>query len=338
MAETTGVKKLRRLQMGRETTTAPGTAVEATDTWRGTGTIEDGTVVIFPDEDIGLYPGTTRSYVPSEVARLTMDETPATFQQILHIFEAAIHETTADADGTGYRYTFTFPTTVSDTLRTYTIEGGDNIEAEEMEFAFVNHFSLSGAPGEALMLTADWIGRQVSTCTFTSTATCGLPTVEEILFNKGKLYINDDTLAGGVATTQITTTWLEFNLDVNTGWQPVTTGDGNLYFTYIKNIGPEITLDLVLEHNATSLNEKDDWKVQRGKIIRMLFVGSSFTAGTSFSAETLRLDLAGKFEKFEKLGERNGNNVYEATFKGGYSAESASYATFLAVVSQAAVT
>ena len=335
MAELTGVKKLRRLQMGRETTTTPGSAVEATDTWRGTGTIEDGTVVIFPDEDIGLYPGTTRSYIPSEAARLTMDETPATFQQILHIFEAGIHETTADDDGTGLRYTFTFPTTVSDTIRTYTIEGGDNIEAEEMEYSFVEHFTLSGAPGEALMLTADWVGRQVSTCSFTSTATCGLPTVEEILFNKGKLYIDDDT--GTFGSSQLTSTWLEFNMDVNTGWQPVTTGDGNLYFTYIKNIGPEITLDLVLEHNAASLNEKDDWKVQRGKIVRMTFEGSSFTAGTSFSKETLRLDLAGKFEKFEKLGERNGNDVYEATFKGGYSAESASYATFLTVVTQAAV-
>ena len=47
MAELTGVKKLRRLQMGREAT--PGSAVEATDTWRGTGTIENVTPLIYPD-------------------------------------------------------------------------------------------------------------------------------------------------------------------------------------------------------------------------------------------------------------------------------------------------
>jgi len=206
-----------------------------------------------------------------------------------------------------------------------------------MEYAFVEHFTLSGAPGEAVMLTADWVGRQVSTSAFTSTATCSLPTVEEILFSRGKLYINDDTLAGGVATTQIEETWLEFNLDVVTGWQPVTTGDGQLYFTYIKNVKPEVTLDVVLEHNATSLTEKDDWKTQRGKIIRMTFLGSTFTAGTSFENETLRIDLAGKFEKFEKIGERAGNDVLEATFKGGYSSGSASFAEFFLVVSDSAV-
>jgi len=337
MAELTGVKKLRRLQMGREGT--PGTAVEATDTWRGVGTIEDVTLIVFPDEDIGLYPQTTRSYIPSKQARLTMDETPATFKQIRHVFEAGIQAAVSSADGAGagWKSEYPFPTTVSDTLTTYTIEGGDNLECEEMEYAFVEHFNMSGAPGEAVMLTADWVGRQVSTSAFTSTATCSTPTVEEILFSLGKLYIDDDTLAGGVATTQIESTWLEFNLDVVTGWQPVTTGDGQLYFTYIKNIGPEITLDVVLEHNATSLTEKDDWKIERGKIVRMTFEGSTYTDGTSYSKETLWLDLAGKFEKFEKIGERAGNDVLEATFKGGYSSASASYAKFFLAISDSAV-
>ncbi len=337
MAELTGVKKLRRLQMGREGT--PGSAVEATDTWRGTGTIEDGTVVIFPDEDVGLYPQTTRSYIPSKVARLTMDETPATFKQIRHIFEAGIQTAVSSADGAGagWKWSYPLPSTVSDTLKTYTIEGGDNIECEEMEYAFVEHFNLSGAPGEAVMLTADWVGRQVSTSVFTSTATCLLPAVEEILFSLGKIYIDNDTLTATETRNQLTNTWLEFNLDVVTGWQPVTTGDGALYFTYIKNVKPEVTLDVVFEHNAAALVEKDDWKTQQGKVLRMTFLGSTFTAGTSFENETLRIDLAGKFEKFEKIGERAGNDVLEATFKAGYSSVSATFAEFFMVVSDSAV-
>ncbi len=341
MAELTGVKKLRRLQLGREIAGSPGGEVDATATWRGMGTIEDGTVVTFPDEDIGFYPGTNRSYVASEVARLTMDETPATYEQILHIFDAGINASTADRDGSsgGYRYTYVFPTTVSDTLTTYTIEGGDNIEEEQMLYSFVEHFRLSGAPGEAVMLSADWIGRQVSTGAYTSTCADTILEVEEILFTKGKLYIDHDTFTGGVATSQATATWLEFNMDVKTGWQPVTTADGELYFTYIKNIGPEITLDLVLEHNATSIAEvKDTWKTQEGKILRMTFEGSAFTTtGTSFTKHTLRIDLAGKFEKVEKIGERNGNDVLEATFKGAYSEGADKYATILAVVQGSAI-
>jgi hypothetical protein len=341
MAELTGVKQLRRLQLGREVAGSPGGEVNATDVWRGTGTIEDGTVVTFPDENIGFYPGTTRSYVASEVARLTMDETPATYEQILHIFDAGINASTADRDGSsgGYRYTYVFPTTVSDTLTTYTIEGGDNIEEEQMLYSFVEHFTLSGAPGEAVMLSADWVGQQVSTGAYTSTCADAVRDVEEILFTKGKLYIDHDTFTGGVATTQATATWLEFNMDVNTGWQPVTTADGALYFTYIKNIGPEITLDLVLEHNATSLAEvKDTWKTQEGKIIRMTFEGSAFTTtGTSFTNHTLRIDLAGKFEKVEKIGERSGNDVLEATFKGAFSEGADKYATILAVVQGSAI-
>ena len=51
----TGIKKLRKLQLGRETTA--GTAVNATDLWRGIGTIEDQTEVMFPEEDIGYLSG-----------------------------------------------------------------------------------------------------------------------------------------------------------------------------------------------------------------------------------------------------------------------------------------
>ena len=330
-----GIKKLRRIQIGREATM--GTKVDASDTWRGTGTIEDITPVIFPDEDIGYLPATTRSYIPSKMAKLTMEETPATFQQFLHVCEAGIKTATSSADGgtTGYIYEYPFSSTAENTIKTYTIEGGDNIEEEEFGYGFVEHFSLSGVPGEAVMLSADWVGDQVSTGSFTSTATCSLPTIEEILFSKGKLYIDDDS--GTMGATQIESTLLEMNLDVITGWTPVTTADGNLYFTFIKNAGPELTLDLTLEHNATSLVEKDDWKIQQGKLIRLVFEGTAYTAGTSFSKETMRINLAGKFESFEKIGERDGNDILTGKFKVAYSPTADYYAQIDVIVSQAAV-
>ena len=50
-----GVKALRKVQLGLEST--KGTAVAATALWRGTGTIEDKREVVFPDEDIGYLSG-----------------------------------------------------------------------------------------------------------------------------------------------------------------------------------------------------------------------------------------------------------------------------------------
>ena len=85
-----GIKKLRKIQLGKETTA--GTAVDATTVWRGMGTIEDGLEKVFVDEDIGYKSGVDRTYIPKVEARLDLDEIPATYEQILHILEAAVEE------------------------------------------------------------------------------------------------------------------------------------------------------------------------------------------------------------------------------------------------------
>ena len=47
-----GIRALRKLQYGKETTA--GTAVAATAVWRGIGTIQDNLETVFPAEDIGI--------------------------------------------------------------------------------------------------------------------------------------------------------------------------------------------------------------------------------------------------------------------------------------------
>ena len=276
-----GIKKLRKIQLGRETTAGTNTA--ATTVWRGTGTIQDNRVTEFPEEDVGLLPGTDRSYVPKKEAGLTLDDTPATFEQFLHICEMGV-ETDAvvsqDGAGSGYIFNYAFPTTAGKTLKTYSVEGGDNQAQEELDYTFASAFSLSGVAGESLMMGAELIGREVSTAEFTSTASSALPSVEEILFGKGKLYIDDDT--GTMGTTQKTSTFLEMALNVNTGWKPVYTGDGNLYFTFNKCVGPEITLDVTFEHDATGVIEIGKWRAEGGRLIRLAFEGSAFTTAGTF--------------------------------------------------------
>jgi len=211
-------------------------------------------------------------------------------------------------------------------VQTYTIEGGDNNRYDEMEYSYVESFNLSGSSGEAVMVSAVWQGRQVQTCAVTTAAT--IPTVEEVLFQKGKLYI--DVIGGTLGTTQKTNTWREFSLDVTTGWMNVPTGDGNTYFSFIKNSGPEITLDVVFEYDTTATAEIDFWRAGTARLIQLKFEGSALdTAGSTYTCHTLIVNLAGKWESFSGLEDTDGNDTVTGTFRAGYDATAASYASII---------
>jgi len=325
-----GVRALRKIQLGVES--AKGTAVAATALWRGQGVIEDQTEVMFPEEDIGYLSGIDRSYIPRNMAAITFEQTPATFEQLGYILDAGVKTVSGVQDGAGtdYVYTYTFPTTAVNSIKTYTIEGGDDQQAEEMEYAFVKSFTLAGAAGEAWTVTADWLGRQVSTTSFTGSIS--VPTVEEILFQKGKLYI--DAIGGTIGSTQKSNTLLKAELAVTTGWQEYFTADGNLYFTAHKSTKPEVVLTLTFEHDGTSVAEKANWLAETARLIRILVEGSTVaTPGTTYSNKTLIIDLAGKWERFEKLDEQDGNDIVAGRFRSAYDPTSASFAE-IAIVNE----
>jgi hypothetical protein len=319
---TVGVAKLRRIQIGRETTA--GTAVPATSMWRGLGTIKDNRNVVFPDEHVGLLPGTDRSYTDKLEAGITFDEVPATFEQLPHILEAGVITDTPAHDGSGgYIYEYPFATTAQNAIKTYTIEGGDNVQAEEMEYAFVKSFSLKGAAGEAWMLSSEWVGRQVQKCTFTGSLS---PlAVEEILFSKTKLYI--DTVAATIGTTLVSDTLLSAEVTFNNLNTHVYTAQGDLFFSFTKQPGAEITVNLVFEHNTGSVAQKDLWIAGTPRQIRLITEGTAFAvAGTVYDSKTLIQDYAGKYAMFEKIDEQDGNDIISCTFNARYNATAALFA------------
>lgn len=320
-----GIKKLRSVRFGRESTA--GTAVATTTRWRGTGVLIDERVKEWPEEDISILSGTDRQYEPMLGGTITV-EGVATFEQLGHIFDAGIVEATPATDGTdgsGRIYTWTFPTTAAaSAVQTYTIEGGDNTRYDEMEYSFVESFNLSGEATQAVMVSAVWKGRQVQTCAVSTAAT--VPVVEEVLFQEGKLYI--DAIGGTQGNTQKTTTWRSFNLDCNTGWRGVPTGDGEKYFSFMKNVGAELTCDIVMEYNSTATAEVDNWRAGTARLITLKFEGSALdTAGDTYSLHTLKIDMAGKWESFSGLEDADGNDTITGTFKAGYDATSTSFAT-----------
>lgn len=306
-----GVKALSKIQLGKETTA--GTAVAATAVWRGLGTGRPVPTIVHPPEDIGNLMGYDRTYIPHTETQIELPAVPASFEQAPYIFEAGIELETPSQDGAGtdYIYTYNYPTTAQRTLRTYTIEYGDDIQEREAPYCFVPKFTLAGKVREALTMQASWLGRESSKSTFTSLTPA---TVETVLFQLGKIYI--DGAATFPATTQKTITWKAFELASTTGHTAQDYGDGRLDFVNTKQVMPEVILKVTYEHNATSVAELDAMLAQTTRSIRLDFTGSAVgTPGTTYSAKHLIIDLLGKYEEFGPFEDMDGDNVMVATLR-----------------------
>ena len=332
-----GIKALRKLQFGAEASTDPGTDVAATTVMRMSGTIRDTRQTVFVEEEVGYLPGLDRTYVPILGGELTMTG-PATFEQLPYVLEAGVMLATPSATdgGSANIYEYTMPTTAVKTPRTYTIEGGDNIAAEQMVYSFVSQFQLSGNAGEAWQVSATWAARQVSTCAFTTLASSDVPTVEEMLVSKSKLYLDVSTDAPG--TTQVSQTLLSATINVTTGFTAVNTADGQLYFSFVKQAMPEVTVQVTFEHNASAQAEKDYWRAQTPRNLRLLCTGNALTsAGSVYSLKTFIFDLAGKWESFDAISDQNGNDIVTGTFRGRPNRDAGYFGDFTVVNNLAAL-
>lgn len=333
---TSGAKVLRKIQLGRQSVFA--TAVAATDVWRGPARMpDDMQVKTQPEENIGYSIMTSRQYTPAYLAAMEFAEIDATFQQILHPLEAGIKTVTPTQDGTGSDYIFDYPIASSDanTIKYYTIEGGDNKTVEEMEGSVCKDFTLKGAKKDAWKITSNWEGRQASASSFTGALT---PlTVSSMLFQKSKLYI--DNVGGTIGTTQITNSWLSAELAVTTGWYLSHTGDGELLPSFAEFKGVEAELKMVLLHNATTAAERELWRSDTPRQIRILIEGNALTTpGTTYSYETFIIDLAGVYTEFGAPNEDDeGAATYPVTFKVGYDPTAAFALNFTDIVELSAV-
>lgn len=315
-----GAKHFRKLQLGAEGTA--GTPTAATTIWRGMGTIADMVEKKYPEEHVGIFGKTHRHYVSRYWGELAMPSVEATFEQLPYLFEAGVSVETPTQDGTGsgYIYQYVAPTTSPNTLQTYTIEGGDNQQAEEFDYCFVKNIVLSGEGQGALFMQADWMGRQVTDTTFTPALS--LPTVEEIIFNSVKLYIDDE--GGSIGSTLVSGLLFNMELGWKTGAEEWWAADGSLDFSLVKFANEELTIKLTYEHNSDAVSEKADYRADDVRLMRLLFEGSDLaTPGTTYSKKTLILDMAVNYDNFSPLGDNNGNDVYEVEGTIAYSSTAA---------------
>ena len=180
-------------------------------------------------------------------------------------------------------------------------------------------------------------GESAVSCTieqyFTATAT--IPTVEEILFGYGKLYVGDvGTALGSLA--QVSNTWLGLTFKGSPcGQQAVDSGDGRLDFSFLKGVAPVITVDQTLEWNGHATAERRYAKAKTPRKFRMKFEGSALTTAGTYSKKTLLIDGCGLWHTFETLDEQNGDDIIKASMTVGYNSTAGLYCV-MTVVNQSA--
>lgn len=312
-----GVEFGKKIQLGLESSS--GTAVAATVIYRGLGNTDDKTPHDEVEENVGYLSGTGREVVSKYDVMFDFPEHVATFEQLGYHFSAGVENiVSGSANGgttNGYTYQYDFSTTAQNTLKSYTIEAGDNQQAEEMEYCQPEKISISGASGEPIKISSTWFGRQSVPTTFTSLS---LTSVEELLFQKTKLYI--DAIGGTVGTTQATNTFLGFGMEIDTGVRRVYTGEGNLYYTFTKIVRPKITTTVTFEHDATSVAQKAAWRAKTPQLLSIRTTGSALTGtGGTYSNKMFIFNTAANIKSVSPIGSQDGNDTLQIVFESHFN-------------------
>src|SRR6185503_16784321 len=97
--------------------------------------------------------------------------------------------TPATIDTSGRTWTHTPSLTAANTPDCKTLEFGDDTQEYEAEYVFAKNLELSGSLDQAIKVSADLVGRQLTAASFTGSLSDR--TVESALAQKAKLYMDD---------------------------------------------------------------------------------------------------------------------------------------------------
>jgi hypothetical protein len=320
-----GHKALSKVQFGQET--VQGTAVAADFIWRGPfAGLKDARTTESVDEQLGIALKSSRKFAAQLMAEFSQPVTNFTPEQAPHVFEAGIKQVnTGVADGagsTGFKYSYPFGTTSINSVSTYTIETGDESQAEEAEFCFVKSFTITAVKGQAVQISAEWAGRTVADTTFTPALSA--PAVTEVHASAGSIWI--DNAAGTFGTTAIASgNIMEMTFEVTTGLVPLFTIDsGQLYFQGIHfNVDEfEASMELKWIHDTAAVTEKGLWRTNTDRLIRVEFDGEAYAtpgSGTDLDGvKGLRIDFPCSYDEFSAIEFDEGKSIVTASASGGY--------------------
>lgn len=325
-----GRKSLRRLQIGRENPS--GTSQGATIRLRfADAVIEDALELQELEEQIGIIGGVDRTAIVKTGSKISVGSQPISFEQIPYILAMSLGcSTTATLSATTSNdrvFAVSLSTSTVATPITYTFEGGDDHEVERTTYNYCTKWTLDGKGGDVLKLGAEFEGRGVTTAAgFTGTAQ--VRPIEDIVFSKGKVYL--DTITGSFGATQISNQVIAASVEVSANIVPKWTADGSLDFSQIVFVDQTVTGKITFEHDTASdgsTGAKLDWRAQTPKLLRMMWQGSQLTTATgaattgasAYNFKTLLLDLPVKWKVVGALEDEKGNDLVTAEFRSRYS-------------------
>jgi hypothetical protein len=327
-----GSRVWQKMQRGFEGTA--GTLVPATTIVRGIGIPKDERKVEFTPEDVAIAGGTDRSNILWEESSCN-EQGNVTFEQFPGILACGIKNVTsgaADGAGTGKIYEYPLSTTAPNTVKTATIEGGNDSGAEVFGYAYVESFNLAWEPKTVMKYSAVWKGRGMAPQAFTALTN---PVLTDVIAAP-KLYI--DPVSTYPATTLKSSSLLGFSLDCKTGVTQVPTANSLLTFDSINQQNWEILIDVSFYHNATAIAEIVAWRAQTPRSLKLLWEGPApVTVGTVYSKLTFLMQFVGKWESFEPPADSGGNSLVSGKFRVKYNATAAAAGKFLMTAELAAL-
>lgn len=336
-----GRKELRSIRLKAETTN--GTPVSPRFLWRGNGDlIDDKREVKRAEEQIGIFGGSDRTYIPKLMAELALASTEATFEQLPDLFLMAGIGTSGGgnragsaqgASGSTTVFYLAVPSFTAPVTYSYTAEAGNGTASadgwtEVIEYLTADELKLSFKGGEAMMVSANLTGRQGTPTnalgTFSNVGT--VPAVETILSSVGSFWLAPS--GSGFGTQQVTPgNILAGEVTFKPRWSRKWTVDsGQLYFATAVFAGIDITGQLTLEGQSSgtygaygSAGQVEKWRGQIAQMLTMTWRGGAITAGTTYLNKELTIELPIKWESFDKVGDLDGNDIRVGKFFSEYN-------------------
>jgi len=302
-----GIANLRKIQIGEETT-AKGTPAAATAVLLGELTMKETPTIVRPAEERANLAQHTRSHKVANMAELQF-KGEVTFEQLLYFLHMGIlGDVTPVAGPSNKIWTFTPSLVAAGTYDSFTIEDGDDVQAWETEYCMASKIVITGGMNEPLQVTVDIFGRKMTQTSFTGSLSA--PTVESVITQMGRIYIDDED--GVIGTTVKSSTLISFTLTINTGLSPVRHADGSLDFSTYQEGPKSVELQMTLAFNSGVETEHTYYNGETLRLVRLEFQGDDVTTHVdstdtvqddplSDSATTLNVSDGGNFEVGETI-------------------------------------
>lgn len=295
-----GIKAFRKAQYGIEGTR--GVKATINHIAQGTMSFNPEVKVFEPDDDLYRLSRYNRRTIVEQSTPVSW-EGPLTFEQAIALLAMALKGgVTAVAGVEGFKWMYTPSLTAVNAPNSISIEAGDNAQVFTILYVMCKSLELNFAMNDVWKFRADMVGRPMAAGGSFTVLTPD--TVYDMLGSKTNLYLNPSWATLG--NTVVSSTLVSGSIKLNTGFVPVTHGGSNLYFSSFSETKRNLEVDLTCIFNSSMVSEYASFIAGTPRFIRVETLGPVIVTTTP---RRLSVDLCGVIQSWDKIGERDGEDV-----------------------------